>query len=434
MNKIFLNAVCIFAVYFGFNVSDSSAENTISHQNGVHELVAEVNNEAVTPYDIETKIRLMALSMGRQYSLDFDKSVREQALESLIDDIIKFQEISRVQKMIKRSEIMSNAEIDRAVSSIAKRAGLDDKSFQQMLEKNKVPFAFFRRQIYVQTAWNSMIRSMFGQNTEVSDDDAMREQDLIRRELADKMYLVSRIYLPIDDENENKIRLRAQNIKNRINEGGNFAMLAQQFSRSSESSNGGWLGWVVKSRMSSQEVSALDVLPVGSTSEPIKVGNAYVIFMLHGKKYEGEKKINKIKFQRLILKADGGQITSEDEARNIYARAQDLRTKVKNLDKLIDVSSSVRNVKLGAVENVSSDDIPMQLNEVLSKMEPKSISEPMLFPQGAMMFVLWARETSIMEPPSIQEIKNMLMEKRLAMMAERYFRELKKTAYIKIKK
>ncbi|MDR1475256.1 MAG: peptidylprolyl isomerase [Holosporales bacterium] len=398
-------------------------------------IVKEVNGEAITENDIEMRSRIIALSMGRQYTKDFAASVRTQVLEVLVNDMVKRHEISRVKKRIKRTEIVSKKNVLRAIDNIAQRAGFDTSAFKRMLEKHGIPFEVFKEQIMIQMAWSAIVNDMFASNIEISDNEALKEQESIRKQLNQKAYLLSRIYLPVErEEDAGKIRALVGQIYGRLagySGSANFPMLAQQFSRAPEAVNGGWLGWVTRDRLSVQEARVVDSLALNTVSEPVNIGNAYVILMLHEKKEEGEKYVTEIKIQKVMLRASGGQITSDVEAQSVFNEAQRLKERMSPVSKIVDIASASSNIELGPIETVAFDEMRPQLKRLIEKAPAKSVSDPILFPQGAILVIVWDRNSRVIAPPPLEAIKDTLIEKRLGMMSEQYFRELKKMAYIR---
>ncbi|MDR1365825.1 MAG: peptidylprolyl isomerase [Holosporales bacterium] len=396
-------------------------------------IVKEINGEAVTERDIEIKSRIIALSMGRQYTEDFAQSIREQVIEALINDSVKLQELNRIKKQIRRTELIPDKQVMGSIQNIAKRAGLELDAFKRLLEKHGIPFEVFKKQIFLQVAWNAIMHEMFANNIEISDAEALKEQDVIRKQLTQRAYLLSRIYLPVEsDEDEKRTKALAHKIHSTLMSGptSNFPMLAQQFSKAPEAVNGGWLGWVTENQISIHEARLANSVAVGVASSPINIGNAYVILMVHGKKDEGEKLVHEVKLQKVMMRAPGGQITSDEEARSVFAEAQKLKARMDPLSRIAEIASTSPNIELGPVEEVSLDEIAPQLKGVIEKLPAKSISEPMLFPQGALLIVVWDKVSKVMAPPPLVDIKNMLTERRLSMIAEQYFRDLKRMAYI----
>ncbi|MDR1032255.1 MAG: peptidylprolyl isomerase [Holosporales bacterium] len=419
-----------FTIAAGLAWSSAKAEKAAS---GRRVIVKEVNGEAITERDIEIKSRIIALSMGRQYTEDFAQSVREQVIEALISDNIKFQELNRIKRQIRRAELIPDKQVMSSIQNIAKRAGLELDAFKRLLEKHGIPFEAFKKQIFLQVAWHTIMHEMFANNIEASDAEAIKEQDAIRKQLTQKAYLLSRIYLPIEsDKDEKRVKAMAHKIHGTLMSGpiSNFPMLAQQFSKAPEAVNGGWLGWVTGSQISIHEARLANSVAVGAVSSPINIGNAYVILMAHGKKDEGEKLVHEVKLQKVIMHAPGGQITSDDEARSVFAEAQKLKARMNPLSRIAEIASISPNIELSPVESVSLDEITPQLKGIIEKLPAKSISEPMLFPQGAILIVVWDKVSKVMAPPPLADIKNMLTERRLSMMAEQYFRDLKRMAYI----
>ncbi|HET7680369.1 MAG TPA: SurA N-terminal domain-containing protein [Xanthobacteraceae bacterium] len=112
------------------------------------QVAAMVNGTPITTYDIEQRSKFMQLSTQKT-------PPRQEVLQTLIDERIKVQEAGRYNMDAPK------AEVDRAISNMATRAGLNLEQFTQALAGRGVNIDTIRSRMRAEIAWNQLVRARF---------------------------------------------------------------------------------------------------------------------------------------------------------------------------------------------------------------------------------------------------------------------------------
>jgi peptidyl-prolyl cis-trans isomerase SurA len=112
------------------------------------QVAAMVNGSPITTYDIEQRSKFMQISTQKTPG-------RQEILDTLIEERIKVQEAGRYNMDAPK------AEVDRAVGSMASRAGMSIEQFTQALAGRGVNIDTIRSRMRAEIAWNQLLRARF---------------------------------------------------------------------------------------------------------------------------------------------------------------------------------------------------------------------------------------------------------------------------------
>lgn len=241
-------------------------------QAGDAQIVVVVNDEAITDVDIQNRVDLIFLSSGLEPSEANRKSVRERVIKNLVEEKLQLQEA-------KHSGIdIANADIEAAISSVAKQNRMTTEDMDNMLQKGRVPRQTLVDQIKATLGWTKVIQRQLRPQVEVGDDEVSAVLERIKANEGKPEYLMAEIFLSVDNPaDEAKVQELAMSLIQRMKDGTSFSLLAQQFSKGTGALNGGDLGWVQPGQLSGELDKALLGIAVGSVSPPIRMPDGFHI-------------------------------------------------------------------------------------------------------------------------------------------------------------
>lgn len=231
-------------------------------------IVAVVNGEAITSYDLEQRQALMRLTGERG-------NVQQKALDELIDERLQLKAAQAA------GITASEADIDRALGDIAKRVKLSPSQLGQALGQQGVAIKTLRNRLAAQIAFARLVRARFQAEAQVS------EQDLVAALLADEdrervaeaaLYDLEQITIALpDDPSDSRLaeaRSHAKTLQSRFtscSEGiemakGTKNVVVQPFGRRMD----------IELTNDAREV--LQDVPVGRLSDPISTSRGLVMF------------------------------------------------------------------------------------------------------------------------------------------------------------
>ncbi|MDR2412278.1 MAG: peptidylprolyl isomerase, partial [Holosporales bacterium] len=233
-------------------------------------ILAVVNGSIITETDIEARLNLLVASSGTHPPQEMFPQMRQAILQTLIEEHLKIQEARRIARLIRRPNYVSEADIQRMLAVMIQRSGLSPALFEDFLKTNRIPRATILQQARAHVSWSKVIADLYGESVQVSDQEIERLLAQFLENQRRGALLVSRIVLPFDSPQQEKAALAEMGrIHALLQQGANFSVLAQQFSKAPEAFKGGNLGWVVEETFSSVEQKALKSLKVGQFSPPL---------------------------------------------------------------------------------------------------------------------------------------------------------------------
>jgi peptidyl-prolyl cis-trans isomerase SurA len=132
------------------------------------QVIVIVNGLPITSFDIPQRQRLLQIREGRPHS-------REQALDDLINDRVKFSEARRFR--VDANEQQVNA----AYAQVAQRSGIDPRGFDQVLRAQGIEPRVYRGKLRADLSWSNIVgarygRTIFVTDTQLADAIARRQQ------------------------------------------------------------------------------------------------------------------------------------------------------------------------------------------------------------------------------------------------------------------
>jgi len=245
-------------------------------------VVAIVNNEVITLYELNTKTReLTGLDPAELELRDKKKylETRRKILDLLIEEKIAKEKIQELG--IK----LTPKEVDSAIEKIKKDNQLTHEDLIANLKKQGMSYESYREII------KNDLERMHLINLEVKSKIIIREEKI--REFYDKnkdqfssqeKVRIAVIFLgekdPSSQRQARSLHEKAQTIFNRLKTGGDFGELAREVSQGPGAKEGGDLGFFKTSELDPRLQEAIRELPEGSISEPITTPSGIQIIKL----------------------------------------------------------------------------------------------------------------------------------------------------------
>ena len=258
-----LTHICFYIILF-FNFSSSYGIET--------KIIAMVNNEPITTYELKNKIITTLILSNQNINQEIIDRSKSAAMNSLINYKLKKNEIEKF-------KIETNQKsIDLYLNKIASN---DIELFKKKFINNSIDYQIFLNEIKVELAWQKLIYSKYSDKVKIDDNLIKNELDqLFRKENNQNEYKLSEIEIEITKENkQNKIN----QVLEEINTFG-FAETARKLSISSTAIDNGNLGWVNEKSLSKQMNEVLKKMKINEISEPVTKLNIVSFFKIIDKR------------------------------------------------------------------------------------------------------------------------------------------------------
>ena len=396
------------------------SQPTASRGRTVDGVMASVNDQVISHSDVRNRMRWMMLRFSEPPK---DEKIllelQNQALESLIDEKVQSSEFHRLVK----GQTFSKEEIDEAVADLARQYRMSPEQFAQATAQAGIPMQHIRDMQEASIAWGNLIRGRYYKTVRVSD---LRVDEMLHRlkaSLDKPQYRLAEIFLYAPDQaSRDMAKERAATIIKSVQAGGNFSALAEQFSAAPSASAGGDLNWLSPGDMRPEVAEAvLKAAAPPVVLPPIESeGGIYVIALTGKREPSDPTKSTILDMEQIIARGEGST-----------AKLESLKAKAATCGDLTKALEAVDGITRTPMKNVGISQIAPQFRASLEGVAANQSTSIIDTPDGAkMVFFVCGAKSGDADLPSRDEIKDRLFNQELALVAERYLRDLKREATV----
>ena len=267
MNKIKYILFVVFFLIINLNVYAASIK-----------IIVKVDNEIITNLDIKNEKKyLMALNPKLKNLAD--NKLERYAIDSIINEKIKKIEIEKFFEIFEDEVVISNV-----LRDLYSNIGIGDlNEFTKYLKNNGVNINQVKEKISIEIAWNEYIVKKYSYAIKIDENKIREKIDSIDKENIVENFLLSEIIFALTSKD--KLEDKYELIKNSIYNIG-FEESAKVFSLAKSKNNGGNVGWVYKSQLSTKIVDKIEKLEIGQFTDPIPTQGGFMILKVLDKKNE----------------------------------------------------------------------------------------------------------------------------------------------------
>ena len=275
--KTFLRKIKIITLFFLlFSNSCFGIENKI---------ILKIDNDTITSIDIYDEINYLKF-FNKNLDQIKDPEIYKIAIQSLINYKIK-SNYSLTYNDYDNFKNSNEEYFNTLLTNQYKNMGYQSLlNFKNALDNNKVNFNYHKEKIITDLIWNQIIFSKYSNKIVINEKKL--EEKLKNQKNTSKLYNLDEIVFQVDDVND--IQKKFDLIQNDINNLG-FENAVLKYSVSDSMANKGKLGWVDQKSINSIILNELDLIPVGSTTKPIRIASGFLILKKNEIKVI-DKKIN----------------------------------------------------------------------------------------------------------------------------------------------
>lgn len=378
-------------------------------------VAAIVNDEVISSYDVNQRANLLLVGSGIQPSREAFDRARAQALRDLVDERLQLQEAAERKVKIEATEI------DRAVADIARQNGTSPETLRTELVANGIGLQTLRAQIESDIAWRRLVGGRYGSRIRISQVQITEALGRITANMSKPQALVSEILLAAETEAElQQADTIAARLLQEIRNGAPFQNVARQFSAASSAAAGGDLGWLAQGELRPELQGIVDQLQPGQVSRPVRgPGGVYILAVR-----EKRTGVDPATTRSVSLR----QVTAPKASRQAMERAM---RRVPGCDGL---EASIANVSGAAVVDLgeaTEAELSEEVRNRIADVDNQAATAVYETPDGALAsLVVCQRTTAGGGAPSRQEVENRLYEQELAMLSQRYLRNLRRDSTI----
>lgn len=416
-SNIFLLTILSATVYGTALLSTSVA----SAQN-VLRIVAVVNDRVVSALDVVHRMRFVMISTQLPNTAETRQKLTPQIIRSLVDEQIQLQESN--QQNIRVSE----REIDKKIRDLEKQNKLPAGKLKSELTRMGTDILTLRDQIRARIAWAKTVARRMRRENQINDEDIDEELAQIKKRRNQPQYRVSEIFLSIDNpDQEKQIRATALRLLAQLKGGAKFSSLARAFSQSTSALLGGDLGWIQRGRLDQNLDESIGGMAAGDVSQPIRSFAGLHILKLQKIRQPSSKNDAQVSLRQVVLRKEGGS-TLRDKANVI-------RKSLSGCDKFDDMVKAVGNPTSGSLGKMKISELPKNLREGVQALNVGELGAPVITASGReVMFIVCNRKAHVAKLPNRSKIRQNLLSKKFERLSKRYLRDLRRNAFIDVRK
>ena len=391
----------------------------------VQSIAAVVNDEVISVYDLERRLKLVISSSRAPNDPEALRQLRSQVLASLVDETLQIQEAKRLNIRVTDADLQREFDLIEQYNKIS--AGrLDDYLKARNVDKD-VLVSRLRTEI----AWKKLVFGRMRGSLVVSEEEIDGAIARMKRDMGKTESLLSEIFLPVDSPDiEEDVRQQAERLVARLREGAPFGAAARQLSRGVTAGTGGAVGWVQPGQLPQELDQTLSRLRIGKISDPVQVpGGFYII---------------KLENRRKLLVADPDQtevtitqislpLTTGADKREIESQKSLALNISQSIHSCSDAEAVIKNLnssESGTLGTLRVGDLPEPFRAAIATLAVDEPSVPVVTGSAIHVLVVCKRVEAVAKLPNRAAIADRLKLFRLTMMARRYLRDLRRDAVV----
>jgi peptidyl-prolyl cis-trans isomerase SurA len=399
-------------------------------------IVAVVNSELVTAAEVEQRLERMRAAAGQRGGArpPATDEMRQQALESLIDE--------RVLLTHARSSGLrvDDAEVDRAVQSIAVQNRLTMAQLRERLAAEGLDFNRFRANLRDQILLERVREREVGQRTRVSDAEVDK---FIAERLAqsgrETELNIAQILVTVPEGASAEVvaqrQAQAEAALARVRSGDDFALVARELSEDGNRARGGEIGLRPASRLPDAFVAQVRGLRPGEVSPTLlRSGAGFHVIKLLDRRDSTGVRVTQTRARHILLRPSPQ--LSADVARQ---RLLDMRAQIEsgrnNFESLArQFSEDGSAAQGGDLGWVNPGAFVPEFEEAMSRLTVGGLSQPVTTRFGVHLIEVVDRREATLDAKQLREqARAALREQKYEEAFVEWARDLRARAYIEMR-
>ncbi|HEX4118236.1 MAG TPA: peptidylprolyl isomerase [Rhizomicrobium sp.] len=403
-------------------------------------VAAVINDFAVSEYEVRQRMHLFLATSGIQPQGEELKRIRGQIITQLEDEKLELNEA------IKKHITVAPGEVDAQINHMVSENHITMEQLREVLSNAGSSEDALRRQLTAQLAWQKTVQQEYEDRINITPEEVNEELQRYAEGADKPHYLVSEIFFQVDNPDKDADALKdAKSVEAQLKTGGNFAMVAHQFSQSPSAAAGGDIGYVYEGQLAPELNAALTKMAVNTVSDPIRSIGGYYILALRARQEPLGTKINTaqedavtddsvLPLARLLLPLGAGS-TKEmvDSAGKIAAN---VRASFNGCDALSKLPEELKGSVYMNLGSMRVGDLSPEIQKALASTRSGEMAQPLMSTQGVELIARCDKKIVVQtayKMPTRQDVENMLFDQQISAMARRYMRDLRRGVDVEVR-
>lgn len=375
-----------------------------------------VNDQVISYTDVRNRVQLILLSIGGKPDEQTIAQAQRTAIDALIDEKLQVREFH---KQFEKAQI-DEREIDEAIANIARQNNMTGDAFAKDLTARGVPIQTLRDQMRAEIAWRQLVRARYASRIRVSQLQIDDMFERVKGGLDKSQYRLAEVFIPAPDQSSKANAIKSANsLRGEIEKGASFQAVARQFSAAASASVGGELGWLPEPDVRPEILAAIKSLKPPAVTPPIATDEGVYLIAYIGRREPADIKASVMDLKQLAAKGDGAAARLTRISQRITTCA-DVEKAAKAADGIV-----VQDLNDVALSDLSPAFKTALENQAIGK--PTGVLD---IPEGKAVVVVCNRQIGGGAMPTREQMSDRLFKSQIAMLSDRYLRDIKREASI----
>ena len=399
-------------------------------------IVAVVNSELVTAGELELRMNQLREEARRSGGrLPSEAELRPQLLNVLIDERVQITHARETGQKI------TEAEIDRAVASVASQNQLNQEQLRERLRAEGIDYGRFRGNIRDQMLVERVRDREVQARIRITDADIDAWLERQRAAAGDTtQYDIAQVLVAVPEgAGEAAVaaaRARAQSALARVKSGEAFDVVAKQVSEDINKAQGGVTGLRAADHLPDEFVAAVKALQPGQVApELVRTGAGFhVLKLLDRRQVNAAASVTQTHARHILLRlsAKSGE---EDTVRKLQALKKEIARGNKTFDQAArELSQDGSASQGGDLGWVAPGNFVPEFEAAMNALPVATVSDPVVSRFGVHLIeVLERRQMQLDAKQQREQARNALREQRFEAANADWVRELRTLAYVELR-
>lgn len=379
-----------------------------------------VNDEAITERDLAARLSLVLALSGISDTPESRRQLLPQVTTMLINEKLQLQEGVRLG--------WGGFRIDRneTYGFVERSLGLGPGELVIFMEERGLSLDSLDDQLTAEIVWGELVRTRQRQRP-IFEAEVEDEYQRMIAAAHEPHYLLAEIVLSVGGpEEEAGVRENIERLADALRSGGRFGILAQQFSQSASSSNGGDLGWIVHSQLSEELSAVVPNLRVGHMSPPIRTLGGYTLILMRDIRpgYRVSDEDIEVTIRQAVFAVD-------EDAADAVERVSEAVSPLSSCEDLDTLAAADGGPQVSDAVTARLTDLQEDVRHQVANLEPGTAGRPVAGAGEVRVMMVCDRVEHGL--PTREEARNALAARQHDTIARSYLRDLRRQAFVDIR-
>lgn len=390
-------------------------------------IVAVVNGDVITTFDVESRRRLFAATAGLPMTPQVLDRITPQVRRLLVDEKLRLQEVQR------RRILVTDGEIAQAVQRIEQQNNMGEGGLRASLARQGIDIRALYGQLRATIGWTKLVRAELGAQAQV-DPELVRERiRAIEAATGQPEFLVGEIFIAVDDPaQEAEAERTATELIDQLRRGAPFPAVAAQFSQAQSAEQGGDLGWVRLGQLEPEVETVVTQMPPGAVSTPIRTAGGFSIVTLRARREVGRDMATLLTLRQVVFPFDSildPQRPTPQQIAQVEAAGR-LAESVRGCEALEQAGRAARGARVVDPGEVRLETQNPELRQILASVPQGRTTRPLIAPDGVALIMVCGKRTENLAAPNPEAITETILRERVDLLSRQMMRDLRRRAEI----